>query len=155
MKPKNEVRKEALKPSFQATSCGLKPFAANRLRCDRRASARSDCMYHVAGTRLILQGPRNPRNSRGTKPPTGVPVKTRTASTRQGSPGERGAWSQRRQGARQSKGNSFICFAGLCGSAPLREVVGFPMRAKTKPRCLIPPQIGSGALTKLYISLVM
>ena len=49
------VWKEAAEPAFTSSPQGVKPFTANSLPCDRPASPRSDCWYHIEGIRLMPQ----------------------------------------------------------------------------------------------------
>src|SRR5947208_17182342 len=47
------VWKEAAEPAFTSSPQGVKPFTANSLPCDRPASPRSDCWYHIEALMLV------------------------------------------------------------------------------------------------------
>ena len=49
-----------LEPQFRSPILGLNPFIANRLPAKNPASPRSDCLYHIAVNRLIIQSVGNP-----------------------------------------------------------------------------------------------
>ena len=138
LNPHSKLRPVALSHSPPTCYAVIGELRRGRIAC---------IMLQARGLFFKARGIRE--NSRGTKPADRGAGETRTALTRQGSPGEGRVVAKTQTRQAKPRREFLICFAGLCGSAPLREVVGFPMRAKTKPSCLIPPQIGPAALIQI------
>ena len=136
LNPHCKLRPVALSHSLPTCYAVIGELRRGRIAC---------IMLQARGLFFKARGIRE--NSRGTKPADRGAGETRDRIDPPRVAGGEGRVVAKTQ-TRQAKPRRefLICFAGLCGSAPLREVVGFPMRAKTKPSCLIPPQIGSGAL---------
>ena len=93
LNPHSKLRPVALSHSLPTCYAVIGELRRGRIAC---------IMLQARGLFFKARGIRE--NSRGTKPADRGAGETRTALTRQGSPGERGAWSQRRKRAKQSQG---------------------------------------------------